>query len=91
MRKIDKSSQFKRDIAKVRHSGKYAFEEIEKAMFLLATDAPLPERFRDHALQGKWKLVNARDCHVYPDLVLVYYKQPGRLQLLRLTSHSDLF
>ena len=30
----------------------------------------LPEKYRDHALIGNWK--GFRDCHVKPDLVLIY-------------------
>ncbi len=38
----------------------------------LLTDAPLPERCCDHALGGQWK--DFRDCHVKPDLILLYRK-----------------
>ncbi|MDE0537836.1 MAG: type II toxin-antitoxin system YafQ family toxin [Rhodospirillales bacterium] len=36
----------------------------------LAEDRPLAPRHRDHALGGQWK--DHRDCHVRPDLVLIY-------------------
>ena len=41
----------------------------------LANDQPLPISNRDHALTGKW--IGLRECHVQPDLLLVYDK-PGR-------------
>jgi mRNA interferase YafQ len=31
------------------------------------------------------------DCHVKPDLVLIYQKAEGVLRLVRLGSHSELF
>ncbi|MDR0634838.1 MAG: type II toxin-antitoxin system YafQ family toxin [Azoarcus sp.] len=37
---------------------------------LLAADLPLEPRHRDHALTGDWK--DYRDCHLEPDLVLIY-------------------
>lgn len=56
---------------------------------LLANDKPLEPRHRDHALTGDWK--DQRDCHIKPDLMLIYRKQDAeRLQLVRLGSHSEL-
>ena len=55
----------------------------------LINDEPLPERFRDHPLSGEW--VGFRDCHVKPDLVLIYEKPDAEiLRLVRLGSHSEL-
>ena len=56
---------------------------------MLQADQPLPERFRDHALSGEWK--DYRDCHVFPDLVLIYRKPyDNSLELVRIGSHSEL-
>jgi mRNA interferase YafQ len=56
----------------------------------LLTDAPLPPANRDHALTGEW--ADARECHVRPDLLLVYRKPDAdSLYLLRLGSHALLF
>ena len=91
MRAIEQSSQFKRDLkreAKGPHRAALAkdFTEIVRA---LACDEPLPEKLRDHSLAGDWK--DHRDCHVKPDLVLIYRKSDGTaLQLVRLGSHSEL-
>ncbi len=46
---------------------------------LLAADAALPHRNFDHALTGDW--VDHRDCHIKPDLVLIYRKPPTSLSL----------
>jgi len=55
----------------------------------LARDQSLDERYRDHALTGSWK--DHRDCHVKPDLVLIYRKPDDRtLQLVRIGSHAEL-
>jgi mRNA interferase YafQ len=55
----------------------------------LAADKPLPARLHDHALGGRWK--DFRDCHVRPDLVLIYRKPDDKtLELVRLGSHSEL-
>jgi mRNA interferase YafQ len=55
----------------------------------LANDQPLAEKHRDHALMGDWK--DYRDCHIKPDLVLIYRKPDETgLQFVRLGSHSEL-
>ena len=65
--------------------------KIEHVIDLLCTRAPLPAALRDHALKGKW--AGLRDCHVEPDLVLVYRIVRDRLELVcvHLGSHADLF
>jgi mRNA interferase YafQ len=55
----------------------------------LAMDTPLPHRNLDHPLTGEWK--DHRDCHIRPDLVLIYRKpDAASLELVRLGSHSEL-
>ncbi len=91
MRTIEATGQFKRDFkreAKGTHRVVLAhdFAEILKR---LAEDLPLAAKCCDHALTGEWK--DHRDCHVKPDLVLIYRKQAAEvLQLVRLGSHSEL-
>lgn len=91
MRKIDRTGQFKRDYkreAKGLHRATLD-ADLMPVVKALAMDQPLAERHRDHPLMGDWK--DHRDCHVKPDLVLIY-RQPDAetLQLVRLGSHSEL-
>lgn len=90
MRKVAFTKSFKRDIKKVFRSG-IDFEKLEGIINLLRKDMPLPEHMRDHALSGKWKTMNARECHVKPDVLLVYRKPENEIHLLRIGSHSELF
>ena len=91
MRTIKQVGQFKRDLkrearGKHRLALKQSFVEIIEA---LADDRPMAEKFHDHALAGEWK--DCRDCHIRPDLVLIYRKpDPDTLELVRLGSHSEL-
>ena len=91
MRRIENTSRFKRDFkreAKGLHRKTLDGEFIE-VIQALANDVPLEEKYRDHSLTGEWK--DCRDCHVKPDLVLIYRKPDIRvLQLVRLGSHSEL-
>ena len=46
-------------------------------------------RHHDHALSGSW--TDFRDCHVRPDLVLIYQKPDAKtLRLVRIGSHAEL-
>ena len=91
MRTIERTGKFKRDFKrelKGPHS-QVLNTEFPKLLRDLATDQPLDEARRDHALTGSWK--DHRDCHVRPDLVLIYRKpDPGTLELVRLGSHAEL-
>jgi mRNA interferase YafQ len=56
---------------------------------LLAADTPLPRSNFDHSLSGEWH--DHRDCHIRPDLILIYRKPDGEsLELVRLGSHGEL-
>jgi mRNA interferase YafQ len=91
MRTIERTTQFKKDYkreAKGQHRGTLA-QDFLSILNALAEDQPLPERCRDHVLAGEWK--DHRDCHIKPDLVLIYRKpDEKRLQLVRLGSHAEL-
>ena len=91
MRKIDPTGQFRRDYkreAKGQHRTTLD-ADLVLGLEALARDQPLEPRHRDHALTGEWK--DHRDCHVKPDLVLIYRKpDDATLQLVRLGSHSEL-
>ena len=91
MRRIDRTNQFKRDYKrelKGQHRATLEGDLVE-VLKILVSDVPLAVRYHDHALTGEWK--DSRDCHIKPDLVLIYQKPNDKvLQLLRLGSHSEL-
>ena len=92
MRTIERATAFKRDYkreAKGRH-GTMLAADLAAVLETLAADTPLEPRLRDHELAGDW--TGYRDCHVKPDLVLIYRKVDSDiLRLARLGSHSELF
>lgn len=93
MRTIDWSNTVKRDyrraLANPRHA-RDVEQRLEEVVTLLAADRALPESCRDHALVSNWK--GYRECHVKPDLLLIYRKEgEDVLRLARLGSHAELF
>ena len=91
MRRIERTGQFRRDYKRERKGRNRAeFDTVLIGVLKsLAEVRPLGERHRDHALTGEWQ--DRRDCHIRPDLILIYRK-PGEdvLQLVRLGSHGEL-
>lgn len=91
MRQIKQTAAFKRDLR--REAGgenrKFLSDNFNRIISALANDEPLAIRYRDHTLAGEWK--DHRDCHLRPDMVLIYRKpDTATLQLVRLGSHSEL-
>jgi len=90
MRRIEATTAFRRDFKHQRRGRHRNLDEaIAGIVRMLASDTPLPERQRDHALTGNWS--GYRECHVRPNLLLIYEKPEGILRLIRLGSHSELF
>lgn len=93
MRKIERASAFKQDYKRVQASPRHRKDAealLAAALELLLVDKPLPENYRDHALVGDW--VGYRECHIKPDLLLIYRKPDiDTLRLARFGSHSELF
>ena len=92
MRKIERTNAFRRDFKRERRGQHRRDVEALLALVitLLSDDRPLPERNRDRALTGEWN--DFRECHIKPDLLLIYRKGgPDVLQLVRMGSHSELF
>ena len=92
MRTIERSTAFKRDY-KRESKGRYRSTidaDLVTVLTALASDKPLEAKYRDHDLGGIW--IGYRDCHIKPDLVLIYRKPDAKtLRLARLGSHSELF
>ncbi len=84
------TTQFKKDFKKYRNNQDIV-DEFEIVVKLLANWEKLPAKYYDHKLD--WEYKKARECHIRPDLLLVYEidKWELILLLLRLWSHSEIF
>jgi mRNA interferase YafQ len=90
MRELERTTKFKRDYKREKRTDASLDAVLLPVVEMLLNDEELPERLRDHSLSGTW--AGFRDCHIRPDLVLIYAKPDDEtLSLVRLGSHSELF
>ncbi|MBQ7154367.1 MAG: type II toxin-antitoxin system YafQ family toxin [Synergistaceae bacterium] len=95
MREIRERSDFKRAL---KHLSRGTYRnllvrpdgELWQVVRKLANDEQLAPKYRDHPLHGN--LEGSRECHIRPDLLLVYTYEGDYLIILdMLGSHSELF
>ena len=90
MRDVKYTTRFRRDYKREKSGahGKKLDALLMEVVNLLAADAPLLRRHFDHPLAGEWS--DHRDCHIKPDLILIYRK-PDRqsLELVRLDRTAN--
>lgn len=91
MYEVRSSATYRRSLKKIKKSGKIRIQEIDTVVDLLACNKKLPDKYRDHKLQGEFK--DYRECHIRPDVLLIYQKRETVLILLLVDigSHAELF
>lgn len=89
MHSLEYSTQFKKDFKKVTKRPIPDIVEVGRVISMLQRGEVLEDKHVDHSLAGNWQ--GFRDCHIKPDLVLIYGVNDGVLQLARIGSHSELF
>lgn len=85
--KLKYSKKFLKEYKKL---SKQLKNETDIVLEKLVNCEKLEAKYKDHALKGN--LAGIRDCHIKPDLVLLYCIQKEELILtaLRINSHSNL-
>lgn len=88
--KIKFSRAFKKAYKKIKHNSDLS-ELLQEIIIRLANDKKLEAKYNDHNLSGNYK--DYRECHIKPDLLLIYKKENKTLILvcIAIGSHSDLF
>ena len=97
---VQYSNEFKRGLKKLKND-KNSLNLVRNIIKKLANDEILETKYKDHKLIGKY--AGYRECHIKPDLLLIYKKDVNRtyspqkanktliLMCIALGSHSDLF
>lgn len=89
MKALDVTTKFRRDLKRERKTDPSVEGLLKTVIAFLREGNTLPEKMKDHPLSGDWK--DHRDCHVKPDLILIYRVNDEAVTLVRLGSHSELF
>lgn len=85
---IFRTKSFKKAFKKLSANNQDLVLEI---VIQLANGNNLAEKYKDHLLTGNFK--GCRECHIKPDLLLVYRHEDEimELALIEAGSHSNLF
>lgn len=85
---IFRATSFKKDFKKLSNEKQ---DSLLCIIEQLANGEMLGEKYKDHMLSGNFK--GCRECHVKPDLLLIYRitNDIMELALIQTGSHSSLF
>ncbi len=88
MYEIFRTSSFKKDYKKLSMQDR---EIVKEVVTILANGEELAQEYKDHKLIGNY--LGCRECHLRPDLLLIYRIDNNILELAltRVGSHSKLF
>lgn len=91
MYKLTVTNQFRKDFKKVYKSGIFNLKSYHKILNILLSGEEPELKYKDHSLKGH--LNGYRECHICPDLLLIYrkYDKVMELHLFRIGNHSELF
>lgn len=80
--------KFKKQRKKLKQDDK---DLVDNVVFILANNQILDKKYKDLQLKGNLK--EFRECHVKPDLLLIYKKENNILVFtcIAVGSHNDLF
>jgi len=87
---IIQTNQFKRSLKKYKNNKKILVE-FKTVLELLIEQKPIPTKYRDHELIGKYK--GLRELHIRPDDLLIYFiiQEDKTITLVDIGNHSNLF
>lgn len=88
MLELVRTTSFKKDQKRYKNSKK-VIEILNEVILVLLNKQKLSLKFSNHELIGEYN--GCFDCHILPDLVLIYRLTETELILVRLGSHSELF
>ena len=88
MRTIRRTSQFKRDVKRMKKRGR-DLGKLKEVLEKIIGGQQLEAQYRDHVLVGQHK--GTRECHIEPDWLLLYELAQSEVVLIRTGTHADLF
>lgn len=69
MKTLHPSSQFKKDVKRIKNNPR-KLEKLQEVLKMLATEVQLPEKYKAHMLTGNYK--DCMECHIEGDFLLIW-------------------
>ncbi|MCM1041381.1 MAG: type II toxin-antitoxin system YafQ family toxin [Bacteroides sp.] len=89
MKTLVQSTQYKKDLKRIRNNNRKA-AALLSILQLLENEEPIPEVYKPHMLTGDY--TGCMECHIESDFLLIWVDpDTDEIDLLRLGSHSELF
>ena len=90
MLSVIESRKYKKSLKLYLWHKSFSAVKLEKTVGLLQRQIPLDPQYRDHKLKGA--LEGMRECHIYPNILLIYeiLEEESTLSLIDLGSHPKL-
>ena len=91
MRKVVDTNKFRKGYKRVFSYPSFDLKVFNHVINFLANDIPLEEKYKDHKTVGDKQ--GCGDCHIAPDIVLIYKKTDDKLYLylLDIGKHNNVF
>ncbi len=83
-----KTNKFQRSFKKIKLTNSDEINYID-ILYKLLNATSLDIKYKDHQLTGNLK--EFRECHIKPNLLLIYRIKDNILELIDIGSHSELF
>jgi mRNA interferase YafQ len=77
---VKPTKAYKKSRKKILRSGRFDARLLDEVINLLATGKILAEKYQDHSLSGDFS--ECRECHIKPDVLLIYAKIENELILV---------
>ena len=89
MKKLVQSTQYKKDLKRIRNDAKKATALLD-ILTKLENEIPIPQENQPHLLTGDYK--GYMECHIQGDFLLIWFDpDTDEIDLVRLGSHSELY
>ena len=89
MKKLQPTTQYKKDYKKVKNNPK-KLKALKEVLEMLMNEQQIPADYYPHMLQGEY--IGCMECHVQGDFLLIWIDpNTDIIELVRLGTHSELF
>lgn len=89
MKKLKPSTQYKKDLKRIRNNPRKA-KALLTVLHILENEMEIPAEYKPHLLTGDYD--GCMECHIQGDFLLIWIDQEANeIDLVRLGSHSELF